>query len=258
MAGGRFSKQADWFSGKFNNNFTDAVLGGQLTTAPAGVGANAGQATNVGDRVIFSPIDATFWSNNNVGNLYTGTYRYVAMNNNTTSDPERARAAFWDTNAAGNGNNISSARADGLYQVTSDEAANIGVSLFAGVFINNVTTVAGNNYYWWIQESGKASVRFRGNNGTVAYGNNTIATFAIGAGVYLAAAANNNNQLTVGLFDQWANANAGTTFSTANNGAPYTAIDNLMTRYVGPAETLPTSGNITLVDLTLSRASFRW
>ena len=40
----------------------------------------------------------------------------------------------------------------------------------AGVYINNVSVNNNNSWYWWIQESGKASVRFVGNNGTVVYG----------------------------------------------------------------------------------------
>jgi len=95
-------------------------------------------------------------------------------------------------------------------------------------------------------------VRFVGNNGTVVYGsganNNLAAGAAIASGVYLAAASNANNQLTVGLFNTSGNANA-----TTNN-----LIDNMLVRYVGPAETAPTNGNISLVDITLARASFRW
>jgi hypothetical protein len=248
MPGGRFSKQADWFSGKLNNVYTETALGGALSTAPAGLIASQYQATMPGDRIIFAPSDALFWSNNNVGTLYTGTYRYVSMNNSTVSDPERGRAAFWDLNALGNNNIGTNPAVDGLYQVTSDEAANIGVALFAGVFLQNVTTVANNNYYWWIQESGKATVRFRGVSGNNNFAGPLSGTGAIGGGVYLAGASNANAQLTVGLFDVAASGNA-----TTN-----AAIDAMMVRYVGPAETLPSAGNLSIVDLTLSRASFRW
>ena len=251
MPSGAFSKRADWFSAKLNNNYADSVIGGALSTAPAGLSANQGQATQPGDRIIFNPADALFWSNNNVGNLYTGTYRYVAMRNNSVSTPERGRAAFWDISPFTGANNIGTTAADSLYQVTSDEAANIGVSLMAGVYINNQAVNNTQNWYWWIQESGKASVRFVGNNGNTAYGsgaNNTLTAPLDGGGVYLAGAGNANNQLTVGLFITSGNANA-----TTN-----AVIDTMFTRYSGVAEVTPSNGNISLVDLTLSRASFRW
>jgi hypothetical protein len=257
MASGRFSKQAVWTGPRqINaNNAFDNQIGGTLNTFPGGVtstGANQGFQTLPGDRVILSPSDALVWSNNNVGNLYTGTFRYVAMRNNSTATPERGRAAFWDLVALSGANNISSALGDELYQVTPDEGANASVAFMAGVYINNVSVNNNNSWYWWIQESGKASCRFVGNNGTVVYGsggnNNLAAGAAEASGVYLAAASNANNQLTVGLFNTSGNANA-----TTNN-----LIDNMIVRYVGPAETTPTNGNISLVDITLSRASFRW
>lgn len=234
MPGGRFSKQADWFSGKLNNNYSESALGGALTTAPPGLIASQYQATQPGDRVIFSPSDALFWSNNNVGTLYTGTYRYVSMNNSSTADPTRGHAAFWDLLAMGNNNIGTNPAEDGLYQVTPDEAANIGVALFAGVFVNTIATVANNNYYWWIQESGKASCSF-----------GAVATPAIGAGVYLAAVG--NNATNMGLFTQ-----------ATGNATTNALIDAMIVRYVGPAETLPSNNNISIVDITLSRASFRW
>jgi hypothetical protein len=244
MASGRFSKQGVWFTTKLNNNYSDTVAGGALSTAPAGLTpASQFQQTLPGDRIILSPTDAYFWSNTNVGNLYTGTYRYVATSATSTSTPTRGHAAFWNTTALG-ANNTSSTATDATYQVTSDEAANIGVALFAGVFINNTTK--GN--YWWIQESGKATCSFR----TAITG-----TAAIGSGVYLTGAGNNANATDVGSFDQLVGANSAAVF-TANSTTAYTTVDNMLVRYVGPAETLPSNGNTSLVDLTLSRASFRW
>ena len=117
MASGRFSKQAVWTGPRQinSNNAFDNQIGGTLNTFPGGVtatGANQGFQTLPGDRVILSPSDALVWSNNNVGNLYTGTFRYVSMRNNSTATPERARAAFWDLNAAGGNNNVSSEASD--------------------------------------------------------------------------------------------------------------------------------------------------
>lgn len=238
MAGGRFSKQADWFSGKLNANYSDATIGGTLTTAPSGLTASQFQQTLPGDRVILSPSDALANSNNNQ-NLYTGTYRYVASKNNSSSSPTVGHGAFWVD--VTNANNVTT---DALYQVQSDEAANFGVVQFAGVFINNMTK--GN--YWWIQESGKALCSFR---------NAITGVPAIAAGVYLAGAGNNNNAIDVGAFDQLAGANSAAIF-TANSNTGYTTVDNMIIRYVGPALTLPANNNTALVDIVLGRASFRW
>jgi hypothetical protein len=249
MAGGRFSKQADWFGStpKLNNNYSDTTIGGALTTAPSGLTANQGTATMPGDRVIFSPSDALAISNNSVGTLYTGTYRYVASRNNSTSAPTRGHAAFWDTSAAAavGANNAATEASDALYQITSDEPANFG-GLFAGVFVNNMTK--GN--YWWIQESGKTTCVFR----------TTISGVATqGQGVYLALAGNNANAQDVGAFDQIFAENQTTIFA-ANGTAGSNFIDNAFVRYVGVAEQLPVANNTAgqLVDITLSRASFRW
>lgn len=238
MPGGRFSKQADWFSAKLNANYSDAVIGGALTTSP---GQGAGypqqfQATQPGDRVILSPSDALANSNNNA-NLYTGTYMYVATQNNSASSPALGHAAFWvDVTGANN------SAQDGLYQVTSDEAANFGVTLFAGVYL----TALPKGNYWWIQAAGKATCAFR---------NAISGTPAIGAGVYLAGAGNNNNAVDVGAFDQLAGANAG---GGANAANLYATVDAMFLRYVGPAETLPANNNTAIVDITLSRIGWRW
>lgn len=227
MASGRFSKQAAPYlsAGRYlNNGNGDTVIGGSISAQPSGGTATQGQQNLPGDRFIFSPADAIAASNNNTGNLYTGTYRYVATNANSTASPTRGRAVFWDLSAN-----------DTLYQVTPDEAANITVALFAGVAINNFTK--GN--YWFVQESGKATCKFRA---TVS------ATAAIGGGVYLAAQGAGND---VGTFDQASN-------NAANSLTTQLALDQAMVRFVGVAETLPSNNNLSIVDLTLSRASFRW
>lgn len=247
----RWIKQAPWFppnsAQKLNGNNTgDTVIGGNLTTAPSGLIASQFQQTYPGDRVLLSPTDALFWSNNNIGNLYTGAYRYVASRNNSSSSPTRGHAAFWDINAAAaaGANNAANTASDALYQVTSDEPANSS-ALFAGVFINNLTK--GN--YWWIQESGKATCVFR----TALTG-----TATQGAGVYLALAGNNNNAQDVGAFDQLTGANSAALF-TANSTTGYTAIDQMIQRYVGVAEQLPVANNTAgqLVDMVMNRSTFR-
>lgn len=245
MASGRFSKQAAPFFGAgraINNGSGDTVVGGVLTGAPSGIGAQAWQQNLPGDRVIFSPADALAYSNNSVGNLYTGTYRYVGTRNNSTSSPTLGRAAFWDPTATGTGNNISSAACDALYQVNSDGNSAYLNTLFAGVYINNVTK--GN--WWWIQESGKASCQFR---------SGITGTAAIGVGVYTVSGVNNNNATDNGAFDQVSGGNIGTAGAAAAN--LYASIDALLMAHVGVAETLPANNNLALVDLFPTRF-FRW
>jgi hypothetical protein len=233
MPSGRFSKQADAkTTGRFfnsNNAGDPPVIGGALTTAPAGLVASQGIQTMPGDRIIYSPFDVIAMSDPAIGNMGTATFRYVATLGTSVSSPTRGHACFWVTGGA----NLTQ---DSTYQVTSDEPANNGVSFFAGAFISNNLT-KGN--MWWIQESGKALLSFR---------NVITGTPTIGAGVYLAAAGNNANAVDVGAFDQL----------TGAGNATLASVDNALTRYIGPAETLPANNNTAWVDMTVSRASFRW
>ncbi len=251
MAGGRFSKQANFKGyGQWNsNNANDSVIGGALSVSPSGSGIGSQAWQNMpGDRVIFSPTDAVAYQNNNIGNMYTGTYRYVNVANSTAS-PARGHGAFWVSKIY-DANNFNQAVQDALYQVSADEQANVTVSPFAGVFINNVPK--GNNNvssYWWIQESGKVAVQFA----TTISG-----TPAIGRGVYLLSGGNNNNAIDVGSFDQIFGQNGGTTFSAANTTTAYNAIDNALVRYVGVAEQLPSNNNISVVNLAFRNGGFRW
>jgi hypothetical protein len=242
MAAGRFSKQAAPFlTGKLNaNNNGDTAAGGLVTSAPSGLNINAWQQNLPGDRIILDPLTATAYSNNAVGNLYTGTYRYVGTANSTSS-PVIGHTCVWECN---NATGAASAAQDGLYVVNSDEPANHSVSLTAGVFINNITKTN----FGWIQESGKATVKFR-----VAI----TGTPAVGAGVYMTAGGNNANAADVGSADQLAGANSAAIF-TANSTTGYTTVDNMISRYLGVAEGLPSNNNLSLVDLVLNRASFRW
>lgn len=232
MAGGRFAKQAIYSSAKYWNTPTagDTTIGGTLTGAPSQFAGSQGQQTLAGDRTVFSPSDALVYSNNTVGNLYTGTYRYV-ITANSTSAPTRGHGAFWDTSVV-----------DANYQVTSDEPANLGVSLYAGVFINNVAKLSA----WWIQESGKCSLKMR----TTLSG-----TAAIAAGIYLAGGGNNANAADVGAFDVLAGLSGTAPFNAAN---AYASVDAMFVKFVGVAETLPSNNNISLVDVPFSRGGFRW
>lgn len=245
MAGGRFAKQGNFRGQLWNsNNANDGVIGGALSLAPTGSNLGSQGWQNIpGDRVILSPSDAVVFQDNNVGNLYTGTYRYVNVANSVTS-PALGRPAFWVPVAFNN----NQAAQDALYQVTSDSLNNYGVSLFAGVFLNNVPKSNNNaQSYWWIQESGKVRAQFDALAGL------TSVSPAIGAPVYLNAAGNNNNQ----AFTQFDGGNSNTTFQ-ANSTTAYTVIGQLINRYVGVAEQLPSNNNISVIDLAFSKGGFRW
>lgn len=243
MPSGPFSKQAIYTSAKLNANYTDGQIGGALTIGPSGLQTSQYQQTLPGDRILLSPADAFAASNNNNAILYTGSYRYVNIKNNSSSNPARGHGAFWvDVTGANN------AVTDGLYQVQSDEAANFGVTQYAGAFIAPITLNNATNYFWWIQESGKCTLAFR---------NAISGTPAIGAGVYLAGAGNNNNAVDVGAFDQLVAGNSAAIFA-ANSITAYTTIDNMNLRFMGPALTLPANNNTALVDVGFQRASYRF
>lgn len=236
---GRFSKQASPYlsQGPYlnANNSGDSVIGGAITNSVAAqIGASQADQNIPGDRFIFTPSDLVALSApapNFGGQLYTGTYRYLAVKNNSQSMPQPGRAAFW-TRLGNNANN------DALYEVTSDEsAANLG--LFAGVFINWVPLGPNGDYYWFIQESGKATVQFQGNNGSAAFGANMTAP-AVTNGVYLAGVGAGNANNTVGLF-------------TSGTAA---ATDVALRTYIGPAETAPSNGNFSIIDINLR--PYRW
>lgn len=243
MAAGRFSKQgAPFLLGRLNanNNGDLPVIGGSLTVAPSGLSASQFIQNLPGDRIILDPLTATAYSNNTVGNLYTGTYRYI-VTQNSASAPTINHAAFWFCN---NNTGAATAAQDGLYAVTSDEAANHTVSLFAGVFINNITKTN----MGWIQESGKATVKMA----TAITG-----TPAVGAPVYHLNGGNNNNAADVGSFDQLDGANSAAIFA-ANSTTGYTTVGGMISRFVGVAESLPSNNNAAIIDMVMSKASFRW
>lgn len=240
MAGGRFAKQADYRGGQLwnSNNANDTVIGGALSVSPANsnLGSQAWQ-TQPGDRIIFSPMDAVAFQNASVGNLYTGTYRYVNSANSVGS-PARGLAAFWVPIAFNN----NQAEQDALYQTTPDELNSYSVSLFAGVYLNAM----GKSSYWWIQESGKANALFRGT---------LSGTGAIGQSVFLAAAGNNNADAA--RFDVLDGANSAAIF-TANSNTAYTTVANMIRNFVGVAEQVPSNNNVSVVDLIFRNGGFRW
>jgi hypothetical protein len=239
--------------GQFLNtaNLNDATIGGTITSSPANYQGSALQQNYPGDRIIFDPATANAASNNNVGNLYEGSYRYVAMRNNSTSNPIRGRAAFWDPTGGGlTGNNIGAYATDALYMVTSDgNSANYTNTLFAGVYVNNITLSNGTPSFWWIQESGKANLHFI---------NATTGTPAIGSPVFLPLTpAANNNATDNGSFDVLVGANSSTIFQ-ANSTTAYTTIGQMIQNYVGISEIAASNNNYSLVNMTWQRASLRF
>lgn len=252
MPGGRFSKQAIWRGAlALNaNNANDTVIGGNMQGVPAGLAASQGFQTLPGDRTIFSPSDALAYCNNTIANMYTGVYRYVAFRNNSTANPTRTKAVYWDQGNFGAGANN-----DGLYQVTADgNQANIQTRAFSGVAINNITLNNGTPAYWWIQECGKAICQLR----ATPTGNNAN---TIGQGVYVClpapvATVPANNNVDNGCFDVVSFANIGVFFAANNtNGSAY--IDELLTGFVGVQEAASSNNNVN-VDMPLWRTGWRW
>lgn len=252
MSASSFTKKAWWRKGFFNtSNFQDTVQGGIITNSPANYQGSQLQQTFAGDRVMLGPADAFAVSNNAVGNLYVGAYRYVQFRQNSTSNPTIGHGAFWDPTVAGTytGANISNNYlADTAWMVTTDaNAANFTQSLHAGVCISNISLNNGTGCFWWLQESGKATLAFRAT---------ITGTPTIGAGVYLPLTAPANNNTDNGRYDQLIGANSATIF-TANSVTGYSTVDEMITNYVGVAEVLPSNNNLSIVDMTFQRTSFR-
>lgn len=248
-----FSKlAAPYRKGTFLNspNQADTVVGGAITASPANYQGSQLQQNFPGDRFLFSSADALAASNNTVGNLYGGAYRFVEFRNNSTSNPIANRGAFWDPTAGGlTGNNIGSSASDMRFMVTTDgNAANYTNTLLAGICIANQTLANGTPSFWFIQESGKATVKFIATlTGTGA--------IAVPVFVPLTAAAN-SNATDNGAFDVLEGANSATAF-TANSTTAYTQIGQMIRNFVGVAETAPSNNNTAIVDLTMQRTSFR-
>lgn len=246
-------KFAPYRSTQFLNtaNQSDTVQGGAITASPANYAGSQLEQNFPGDRIIFDPATALAASNNAVGNLYEGSYRYVAMRNNSTSNPTRGRAAFWDPTGGGlTGANIGSSATDGLYMTTSDgNAANYTNTLAAGVYVNNITMANGTPAFWWIQESGKASLHFIAS---------VTGTPAIGSPVFLPLTAPaNNNATDNGSFDVLDGANSAAIF-TANSTTGYTTVAGMIRNYVGVSDVAASNNNYSLVSMTWQRASFRF
>lgn len=154
-----FLKQPQQLPGRYlNTGVGMTVVGGALTTAPAGIGSQ-GMQDFPGDRMILDSADALALSDTTVSTLYGGLYQYVGTKSDSTANPTRGRLAFWTEDSA--------AVDPQIYEVDADED-----DFIAGVFIS--TPTKGN--YWWIQIAGQVDAFFV----------STVASPAQGAGAYAA------------------------------------------------------------------------
>lgn len=146
MAGGYFTKQADFRNAKFLNDVNDTVVGGAISTLPAGF--TQFQQTQPGDRLCLDDLTALALSDTTVGTLFGGIYMYVGTLSSSAASPAVGTIAF--TRAADLVSTVA-------YQVTADvQPTTTNPGLVVGIFINAVTK--GN--FGWIQICGIASVLF--------------------------------------------------------------------------------------------------
>jgi hypothetical protein len=95
MAGGMFTKQADYLNGAFLNDVNDLTAGGAINTAPTGLAVSQAQQTQVGDRIILDDATAFALSDTTVGTLYGGIYMYVNVSAGTAATSVRGCVAFF-------------------------------------------------------------------------------------------------------------------------------------------------------------------
>jgi hypothetical protein len=154
MAGGWFTKQADFLTAANLNDVNDSVVGGQIQSVPSAVPASQGIQTLPGDRIILDDATAFALSDTTIGTLYGGIYMYVQATW-TTAAAAFGTAAFYK--AADVGNLAPTSPNTTAYVVYSDAQPSTTVpSYFAGVFISAPTK----NNYCWIQIQGMATCLF--------------------------------------------------------------------------------------------------
>jgi hypothetical protein len=164
MAGGWFTKQADYLDAAYLNDVNTATLGGQINSVPSGVTATQGQQSLPGDRIILDDATALALSDTTVGTLYGGIYMYVN--------------AVWTTRASVVGG-IAYYRAADIGSTTTTPYVAYGdaqplttvPTYILGVWINVLT----NGYYGWIQIAGIASVLFDSTVSATTGGSTVIA-----------------------------------------------------------------------------------
>jgi hypothetical protein len=154
MAGGWFTKQADYLTAANLNDVNDQTVGGQIQSVPSAVPATQGIQTLPGDRIILDDATAYALSDTVVGTLYGGIYCYMQVTW-TTQTPAVGAVAF--LKAADLGNLLPTSPATTGYIVYGDaQPTTLVPSYVFGVFINVPTK----NYYVWVQIAGIASVLF--------------------------------------------------------------------------------------------------
>ena len=154
MAGGWFTKQADYLNAAYLNDVNDQTVGGQIQSVPSNVPATQGQQTQPGDRIILDDAAAYALSDTTIGTLYGGIYMYVQSTYVTTA-PAVGQIAFFRAADVGNFTPTSPITtpyvADGDAQPTTTLPGYV-----LGIYINAITK----SYYGWIQIAGIASVLF--------------------------------------------------------------------------------------------------
>jgi len=154
MAGGWFTKQADFLTAANLNDVNDQTVGGQIQSVPTAVPATQGNQTLPGDRIILDDATAYALSDTTVGTLYGGIYCYVQATY-TTQAPVVGAIAF--LKATDVGNLLPTSPATTSYVAYGDAQPSTSVPTYVfGVWINVLTK----NYYGWIQIAGVASVLF--------------------------------------------------------------------------------------------------
>ena len=151
MAGGWFTKQADYLNAAYLNDVNDSQVGGAIASVPSGVTATQGQQTLPGDRIILDDATAYALSDTTIGTLYGGIYMYV-QSKYTTTAPAVGGIAFFKATDIGNTQQPGVA-----YIAYGDAQPSTTLPTYVlGIYINALT----NAYYGWIQIAGIATVLF--------------------------------------------------------------------------------------------------
>jgi hypothetical protein len=154
MAGGWFTKQADFLTAAYLNDVNDQTVGGQIQSVPTAVPATQGNQTLPGDRIILDDATAYALSDTTIGTLYGGIYMYV-QSTYTTRAPVVGGIAFMQ--AADLGNLTPTSPLTTSYVAYGDtQPTTLVPSYVLGVWINVLTK----SYYGWVQIAGVASVLF--------------------------------------------------------------------------------------------------
>lgn len=169
MAGGWFTKQADFLTAAYLNDVNDQTVGGQIQSVPTNVAASQGIQTQPGDRIILDDATASALSDTTIGTLYGGIYMYV-QTSYTTQPPAVGAIAF--QKAADLGNLLPTSPLTTGYVAYGDaQPLTTLPSYILGIFISAPTK----SYYAWVQIAGIASVLFDSTVTSTVTGNLVLA-----------------------------------------------------------------------------------